>query len=203
MHAVQEASWMRVFDPVYTLLFDVYNYSELNYFPIFAHWSEPRSISAGFQWTGSIPSGFQEGFRAVWVHLYVFADQFIYMYPSICGVTNRGDVRRWFWVSAWALLGVQVVVLTRMNKNWDIFADKYMHVYQIIFIHTYICLLDTGWQRPIGCLILIGHFPQKSPVISGSFSENDFQLKASYESSPTCNIKNLHWHRIYKYISTR
>jgi len=33
---------------------------------------------------------------------------------------------------------------------------------------------------------LTAHFPHKSPMISGSFAENDLQLKVSYGASPPC-----------------
>jgi len=65
MHPRKEAFWKRVFDP-YTLCGLIYTInSELKYFLIFTLLSEPELISAGFQWTGSTPAGFQEAFRVV------------------------------------------------------------------------------------------------------------------------------------------
>jgi len=46
----------------------------------------------------------------------------------------------------------------------------------------------TGWRRRIGCLTLIGQFPQKNLVINGSCAEGDLQIQASYAFSPFCNV---------------
>jgi len=36
--------------------------------------------------------------------------------------------------------------------------------------------------------MFLGHFPPTSPIIGGSFAENDLQLKASYGTSPPCSV---------------
>ena len=84
----------------------------------------------------------------------------------------------------------------------------YIHTHIHTYIHTYIptCkhtnileanALDsvvmcacTGGRRPIGCLIFIGHFPHKSPILRGSFVKIHLQLEAAYGSSPPCNMQS-------------
>ena len=65
--------------------------------------------------------------------------------------------------------------------------------------HT-ICYYDnTGWCRNVGCLIILGHFMQKSPKLSDSFAERDLQLKASYAFPPLCKTMcYYHDHTIFK-----
>jgi len=45
----------------------------------------------------------------------------------------------------------------------------------------------TKWQRRLACLVFIGYFPHKSPIVGRYPAERDQQLEASYASSPPCS----------------
>jgi len=40
---------------------------------------------------------------------------------------------------------------------------------------------------------LTDHFPQKSPIISGSYAKIDLQLQASYKFSPPCRLHLMYY----------
>jgi len=73
-----------------------------------------------------------------------------------------------------------------------------------IWVHSYTCVCGCVcvWQRERICVYVstrvnaysvcvcdISHFPQKSPIISGSFAKRDLKLEASYASSPPCTYQ--------------
>ena len=74
--------------------------------------------------------------------------------------------------------------------------QAHIHIYTRIYVYTHtwdtiglsgrigtVCT-HTRWKSTIGCVIVVGNFSQKSPIISGSFAERDLQLKTPYVSSP-------------------
>jgi len=73
--------------------------------------------------------------------------------------------------------------------------NVYQHISMCtVYLHMYLCNVypsissqrRTGWRKCTRFFILIGHFPQKSPIIIGSLAQRDLQIKVSYASSPPC-----------------
>jgi len=99
-----------------------------------------------------------------------------YMYDSLSesSLSCRSEKNRNIYVPQWLTISYSLCIWLT-DSLW-------IHSLHIWLVH--IC--RRGWRRPTGCIIFIGHFPQKSPIICGSFAENDLPIKVSHGSSPPC-----------------
>ena len=101
-----------------------------------------------------------------------------------------------FWIDAFKHTQKRTCMYTRMHTRMHVlWVHTYMYAYAWACMHAYVlvqiqsCMISsrsTGWPRLTWSLIFIGHFPQRWPIFSGSFVENDLQLMGSYESLPPC-----------------
>jgi len=59
--------------------------------------------------------------------------------------------------------------------SWNV--DVHMRIHIHMYVQAYVC---AGWQRDGGCLIFIGLFPRKSPIIIGTFAKRDLNVTARH-----------------------
>ena len=132
---------------------------------------------------------------AVCSHVYTLCIwTYMWMRQALCSVLQCVSVCSYKYMICCSVLQCVAVcshTYTMCTRTYTSMGHAHYTHRCLAYVHVRICIVyiyenDTGWQRHIGCLIFIGHFPQKSSILSGSFANNDLQLDASYGSWPPC-----------------
>jgi len=105
---------------------------------------------------------------------------YIYIYIHIPPEGSSPSMLLYMYISVYTYVHTYIYICIHIFIH--VYIQTYVYIYASLQSHAY----GTGWRRPIGCLIFVGHFRKKSPIIIGSFAENDMQLKASHGLAPPC-----------------
>jgi len=111
------------------------------------------------------------------IYIYIYIHTHIYIYIYVCTY-----IYIYIYISIYTYTYTQIYIHTLYTHiHTGFHPDTHTHLHQKDIV-------NTGWRRCIGCLIITGHFPQKSPIISGSLAKRDLQLKAFLASSHQKNV---------------
>jgi len=108
--------------------------------------------------------------------IYTYDIEYVYIYVSLFPIHTKPEQKiprtqaptsfpYHFYVYPYATC-IHIFLFSPSIQTDEILDRSPQFLSRILF--TYI---HTGWHRVIGCLIFIGRFPQKNPMISGSFFE--------------------------------
>ena len=143
-------------------------------------------------------------YMCIRIYIYIYIHMYIYSYT----LNTYAYKHTWGYIYIYIYMNIYIYIYVYVYT----YSCMYIYVYTLNTKYIYIyrntryvirCILTglhnpSEWRRPIGCLIFIGHFPQKNPIISGSFLERGLQFKAFDASSPPRKINVLRLNALRK-----